>query len=449
MEEKEIKEEELSKVKKYFLCLKKGWLIVAILFIIGLLTGVLIAKLTYHAPYLEMNYSKLDFKYTEEINFDYHDIISTTNIDRCKELKKSLETGKPITTYQYVEIKDIMIEKTDTGYEILADMDSFNVNNDKSYNDAVAKGFLKHLTLLMFISDKEIEEYNESTLTQNEVFSKFDKGYYEANSLDSNKKLNILYSDPNAVELNKQAQIHHYLIWSLPSLGVGLIIGLVFIFIFVDKLDLTIKREYDNETIYRTPFHHSFFRDSLKPFHDVKSLVLMATLLGLVAICKLLPIPSGFGELGLNFSYLFLGTACMLFGPYPALVIGAISDIVGFFIKSEGAFFFGYTIQAALACFFYALCFHKTYVTFTRCLVARVFVNFLCNVIMGTWCKAVISDFTFDAAMTFLLTMELPKNIVYLLPQSLLLYLVLKAVAMPLYHLNLMDERIAVNYSFF
>ena len=39
MEEKEIKEEKIGKLKKYFICLKKGWLIVLIFVIIGLLTG--------------------------------------------------------------------------------------------------------------------------------------------------------------------------------------------------------------------------------------------------------------------------------------------------------------------------------------------------------------------------------------------------------------------------
>ena len=102
-----------------------------------------------------------------------------------------------------------------------------------------------------------------------------------------------------------------------------------------------------------------------------------------------------------------------------------------------------------VACFAYALCFHKTYVTFTRCLIARVIVNFLCNVIIGTISRAIMLGLGYDAFMTYLLTISLPKNIVYLLPQSLLLFFVLKAVSMPLYHLNLMDERISTNFSFF
>lgn len=449
MEEKEIKEEKLSRVKKYFLCLKKGWLIVLILFIIGLLTGFIIANKTYHDPYLEKNYVVLDFNYKEEISFDYHDIIKEENINRCKKITKSLETGKGVSTYQYVEIDDISIDKKDTGYQILADMDSFNVGKDYAYNDAAAKGFLKHLTLLVFITDEEIEEYNSSDLMGHKVFEKFDNDYYKANSLDENNKINILYSNPDAGILNQQAEIRYYLIWCLSSLFVGILIALIFIFIFIDKLDLNVKKEYDNVNVYKTPFHASFFRNSLKAFKDVKSLVLIATLLGLVMICKFIPIPSGFGQLGLGLGYLFLSIACMLFGPVPSLVIGILSDVIGYLIRPEGMFFIGYTFQAALACFFYALCFHKTYITFTRCLVARVLVNFVCNVIVGTLCYAIISDLSFDAAMTYLLTVSLPKNIVYLLPQSLLLYMVLRAVAMPLYHLNLVDEKIAVSYSFF
>ena len=38
--------QELSKFKKYLLCLKKGWLIIVILTIIGILSGLIIADKT-------------------------------------------------------------------------------------------------------------------------------------------------------------------------------------------------------------------------------------------------------------------------------------------------------------------------------------------------------------------------------------------------------------------
>ena len=209
------------------------------------------------------------------------------------------------------------------------------------------------------------------------------------------------------------------------------------------------SRENDNETIYRTPFHIKFFKDSINAFKDIKSLVFIAILLSLVMICKFIPIPSGFGELGLSFGYLFLAIACMLYGPIPSLAIGLLSDTIGFMIKTTGPFNIGFTIQAMVACFAYALCLHKTYITFTRCLIARVIVNFLCNVIIGTLSFKFMYGWNMDATIDYMLVVSLPKNIVFLLPQTMLLYIVLKALSRPMYHANLLDNRIASTISFF
>ena len=450
MEEKRL-EEEKSWFKKYLLCIKKGWLIVLILTLICSLTGFIIANFTFSKPYVEENFAVLNFRYKENVQINYLEIVSKDNIDRCKKITKSLETGKNISTYQYVDIdetKDIKIEKKDNYYTIYCNPDCFNVSSDGEYSDAVAKGFLKHLTLLVLISDEEIEEYNNSNLSKNEVFNKFDKEFYEANSL-VDKKLIIEYADPNAIELNKDFQIKYYSLWILSFTLFGLVVSLIFIFIFKDKLDTNLKKEYDNKEVYKTPFHISFFKDSIKVFRDVKSLTLMGAILGLVMVCKFIPIPSGFGQLGIGLSYLFLSIGSMIFGPIPSIIMGALSDILGFVIKPSGTFFFGYTLNAMISCFTYALCFHKSYITFTRCLVARVIVNLFVNVILGSIWWAMMNNYVYEAFVVHLLTISLPKNLVYLLPQSLLLFFVLKAVSMPLYQMNLMDEKISHSFSFF
>ena len=446
MEEKNI---EISKFKKYLICLKKGWLIILILSIIGILTGLIIADKTYHKKYEEITYSVLNFRYKNDLKINYNEIISENNIERAKKITKSLETGNKVSTYQYVDIKNIKIENNSDHYTIYADKESFNVSKDGTYSDSAAKGFLKHLALLILITDEEIEQYNNSDIKGHSVFDNFDKEYYENNSLDENKALIINYSNPDAIKLNKDDKIRYYSIWISSSFGIMLIVSLIFIYIFIDKLDLNIKKEYDNENIYKHPFHKKIFKESIEAFKNVKTMVLMALLLGCVIICKFIPIPSGFGELGIGFSYLFLSTASMIFGPIPSLFIGATSDILGYLIRPDGDFFIGYTIQAMVACFTYALCFHKTYITFTRCLIARVIVNFLCNVIIGSISRAIMLGLSYDAFMTYVITLSLPKNIIYLLPQSLLLFFVLKAIANPLYHMNLIDERVKANFSFF
>lgn len=456
MEENNLLEEELennntndvSKFKKYLICIKKSWFLILLFFVIGSLLGLIIANFTYKDKYQEVNLVEFNYKYTTEINFNINDVISENNITRCTEITKSFETGKKISTYQYVTIKDISIKDNGTYYTIYCNMDSFNVSQDYTYSNVAAKGFLKHLTLLPLITDEQIEVYNnDSTLTQNQVFSNFDLDYF--NSTLDNGNLTIIYSNPDAVSLNKTNKIVYFTIWISSSALTFIVLALIFIYVFIDKLNLSIKKEYDNEYIYRTPFHISFFKDSLKYFKDIKSLVLMATLLAIVMVCKFIPIPSGFSDLGLGFGYLFLALACMLFGPAPALVIGALSDLIGFVIKPDGAFFIGYTIQAMFACFAYSLCLHKSYVTFQRCLIARVLVNFIANVIIGSISRSIMFGLSFDATMTYILTISLPKNLVYLLPQSLLLFFVLKAMSYPLGHMDLIDSRISKNISFF
>jgi ECF transporter S component (folate family) len=136
----------------------------------------------------------------------------------------------------------------------------------------------------------------------------------------------------------------------------------------------------------------------------------------------------------------------MLYGPICGVVIGALSDILGHFMFQGGTvFFLGYTISAMMAGFIYGICFYKTKVTFTKCLAARIIVNMLVNVILGTLWWSMVYDLSYEATMAYLYTIALPKNIIYLLPQSIVLYLIIKALAGPLKMFNLLDDDIADN----
>ena len=438
--------QEKSFFKKFLKALTKGYLIIIILSFIGLLTSLLVTNFVVK----DETMIKFSFRYTIDLNLNANDIISNENIDKVKNVSVSYYTGSKISTYKYVEIENISIEEDSKNtYTIYVNKSAFNLQDKEgnvNYNDTAAKGFLKHLVIISLPEElyTEYEKYDETNngKTIKGIIKVFDNDYYEENSLSSE---NVLLTAEKSGSSKKTALIQASIYGFLIGFGVSIIV----ILIFTNQITDLAKREYDNETIYRTPFHRSFFRNSLNTFKDIKSLVIIALLLSCVMACKFIPIPSGFGDLGLSFSFLFLAVACMLFGPYPSLMIGVISDVVGYLIMPNGDFFIGYTIQAMFACFAYALCFHKTYVTFTRCLIARVLVNLIANVIIGTISRSIMFDLSYDATITYLLLTSLPKNIIYLLPQSLLLFVVLKAVARPLYHMNMMDERIAMNLSFF
>ena len=63
--------------------------------------------------------------------------------------------------------------------------------------------------------------------------------------------------------------------------------------------------------------------------------------------------------LELNFGFVPLAVAGMLFGPVSAVLVGIVGDIVGAAIFSAGDFYFGYTLTAALTGLFYGLFLHK------------------------------------------------------------------------------------------
>lgn len=433
-------------MKKILLCLKKGIMIDVVFLAIGLLIGILVAHYAFH------NTVSFSFRYKDPVVVDTKAIISEDAIKKTKEVTTSWYTGSKLsvkngkTTYQLVELSGLTIDgDNEKGYTITVYKSSFNVSGDNNeYSDAIARGFLKHL-VLMSLDQAIIDEYNANyTYTNskgNEVLgitTIFDNNYYNQYSLDSNGNL-------NSTEVETKAMI----IAGAIGLGVGLIFGIAFCLLFIGKYDMEVVHEYDNDEIYRTPFHLSYFKKSLEAFKNVKSLVTIALLLGLVIISKFLRIPSGFSDLGIGFGYLFLAIACMMYGPIPSLLIGALSDVIGYLVMPEGTFFIGYTFQAMLACFTYGMCFYKTHITFSRVLLARVIVNFVCNVIIGSFCRAFVYGLSRDAMYAYMIGISLPKNLVYLLPQSLLLYFVLKAVTVPMSAMNLINPKIAENISFF
>ena len=208
----------------------------------------------------------------------------------------------------------------------------------------------------------------------------------------------------------------------------------------------------DNEKIYSTPFHKSYWKNSLKPFKNIKDMVVLAMLLALVCVFKLIKIPSGFGALGIGFTYLILAVIGMIYGPIVGLFTGAFSDIMGFVIAPTGGMFFiGYTLDAVVSCFLYGIFFYKTKLTYTKCLMVRTIINLVVNVVFGSlWYMIVfVGDFTYEGYMTYMTFISLPKNLIYLLPQSIVLFLVLKIMTKPLAMFGLIDTKVKENVTLF
>lgn len=249
----------------------------------------------------------------------------------------------------------------------------------------------------------------------------------------------IVFSNPkDIVERKKYINRWNF---SFTFTGVALLVELIVSIFLYNKQKEEKKYVYDNETMFASCFHKKYWRLSVNPFVKVKDITVIAMLFALMLASKMLPLPSGFGDLGISFTYLFFAIICMIYGPVYGFVVGVFSDIIGFFMPSGGGIFnLGYTLQAALTGMIYGLFFFKTKVTFTKVLTARILVNFVMNVIYGSFLYIFV--YYVDDTMTlsrylelvksYALLLSLPKNIVYLLPQSLLLYYVIK-VTLPIF----------------
>lgn len=254
----------------------------------------------------------------------------------------------------------------------------------------------------------------------------------------------IIFSNKNDI-VERQKYINRWT-FSFAFTGVALLIELIVCVFLYNKQKEEIKYVYDNETMFATCFHKKYWKLSINPFVKVKDITVIAMLFALMLASKMLPLPSGFGDLGISFTYLFFAIICMIYGPVYGFVVGVFSDIIGFFMPNGGGIFnLGYTLQAALTGVIYGLFLFKTKITFTKVLTARIIVNFIMNVIYGSFLYIFV--YYVDDTMTltrylelvksYALLLSLPKNIIYLLPQSLLLYYVIK-VTLPIfarYHL--------------
>ena len=234
--------------------------------------------------------------------------------------------------------------------------------------------------------------------------------------------------------------------YAIGGAAAGLFAGFLFVLVLViiKKEEAVDTLEYDNDKVYKTPFHISYWKKSIKELDSVKKVVTLSMLFAMMQVVRLIPIPSGFGNLGISLSAFFFAIIGLLYGPSIGFIVGLISDIFGYFVFPDGyPFHFGYTLQAGLTGFMYGVCFYKTKISYSKALYARLVINILLNAVLGSIFWGDVADLSYAATKTYFLTVSLPKNIAYLIPQSLLIYLFIKALMPALKSMGLVEDVIA------
>ena len=347
------------------------------------------------------------------------------------------------------EIKFIVNEEFD--YLKLEDQDYLLtiVDSDEKYSEINVEKMIKKDDVNI---TKEGNEYTIKTGFQ----------YYEEIFLSKSKTkgarvrqffkdaINGLVSDDSIVTYSYDNtyividEINEYVI-PIVTATIGLGLSVIYVVFSKEKNEI----EYDNQNIYRTPFHKTYWKESINFLSDTKNIVTIAMLFALMMVCKLFALPSGFSNLGISFTFLFLTLIALIYGPVAGLSIGFLSDIIGFFLfdKKVMPFYFGYTIQAMLAGFSYGLFFYKSKITFTKCFFSRVIANLVLNVIWGSICFGHVYGYDIETTKVYVLIIALPKNLIYLIPQSIILFMFLKFLNPILYRNKFICKTIYENVS--
>ncbi|MBQ3076612.1 MAG: folate family ECF transporter S component [Clostridia bacterium] len=185
------------------------------------------------------------------------------------------------------------------------------------------------------------------------------------------------------------------------------------------------KREFCS-TLYKTPLSPGYWREAFACLKDLRCLVLAALLVaGRVAVTSFyIPLAE---NLKISFGFFLNASGAFLYGPVVGLLTGFATDILGFFIHPQGAFFPGYTLTAMMGSFVYGLFLFRAKITPLRLFFCKLSVNLFVNV--GLNC--VWSAMLYSKGYLYYLFRNTGKNLL-MLPIELLILLAVFRLVVPI-----------------
>ena len=399
---------------------KKKWiLIITLLFSFCL--GFFLAKTySYYNSYYQCDFSVENIK-----TFDFNRLNDETFLNEIKASGYNEKTK--VNKYENINVEKLI--KNNDFKVIINDDNSISIKTPYKYYD------------VFFVLSSQKMSNRAKTFIKDAL-----------TKLSTDNKVTYKYGSDIVIIKNDVNKSFSGLITML----IGLISALSIITILYYKKIEEKEFIYDNVNTYKSIFHKKYWKEALSSVKKTKDITIISLIFALMMVCKLIPLPSGFGDLGISFTYLFMALIGIIYGPFYGFLIGALSDTLGFFINSSGFFFFGYTLQAALTGMLYGLFFYKTKINFSKVLICRLMVNILMNVVLGSICYTMVfTDFKWFGSdfnkflKSYITLLSLPKNIVYLLPQSLFLFYFIKLTSPILYTNNLMNKNVYLHIKVF
>ncbi len=199
-----------------------------------------------------------------------------------------------------------------------------------------------------------------------------------------------------------------------------------------------------DQTLYRTPLSPAYWSSARKDMGRLNILVFAALMVAMARALSLIPsIP--IAHTRMSFGFLARALCALVCGPVVGLVYGFVEDILGFVLQPSGLFFFGYTLSTMLGMLVYALCLYRARVSMFRLLLANLIVNVAINAALGT----VWTVMMMGGNYWVLFLGSLAKNLVTIIPKSVLLYVLFQALLPILQRMGIIPRQVSGPIHFF
>lgn len=161
----------------------------------------------------------------------------------------------------------------------------------------------------------------------------------------------------------------------------------------------------------------------MKKLKNLKVLTLAGMLTAIAIVLGFFKIPVN-QLIEIRFSLLPIAVSGMLFGPGVGAVVGILSDIGGYLVRPTGPFFPGFTVSAAVSGAIFGLILHGREASLKRIFAAKLLHTLIVGIVLNTcWLSMLYGN-----ALWAVLTARLPKELVMLPVNTLMLLLVIRPI---------------------
>lgn len=165
------------------------------------------------------------------------------------------------------------------------------------------------------------------------------------------------------------------------------------------------------------------FKSSASELKNVTTISVAGMLVGIGVVLSFVKIVLS-PVLEIRFSFLPLAAGGLLYGPVVGGIIGIWIDILGYFVRPNGPFFPGFTLNALISGVLYGLFLYKKPVTWTRVIIVSALIAVFINLgLTSLWLSMM-----YGKAFLVLLSARILKNVVMFPINTALLMALLKFI---------------------